>query len=75
MAASSYDEALVERVARALVATRLEAIVVGGVAAALHGAPVTTLDVDLLVTAEVGQRQGSDVHVKVSSVSPTGARA
>lgn len=49
MAASSSDERLVERLARALHDAKLEAIVVGATAAVLHGAPVTTQDVDLLV--------------------------
>jgi len=39
---------LLERVARALEAARLEAVLVGGAAAALQGAPVTTLDFDFM---------------------------
>lgn len=46
---SSSDEIFVESVARALVASKLDAIVVGATAAVLQGAPVTTQDVDLLV--------------------------
>lgn len=37
---------LLERVARALVTARLEAVLVGNAGAALHGAPVTTVDFD-----------------------------
>ncbi|MGO9710369.1 MAG: hypothetical protein ACLQBL_15995 [Polyangiaceae bacterium] len=39
---------LLERVARALNGARLEAVLVGNAAAALQGAPVTTLDFDFL---------------------------
>jgi predicted nucleotidyltransferase len=38
-----------ERVARALRLARLEAILVGNAAAAIQGAPVTTLDFDFLI--------------------------
>ncbi|MCL2725646.1 MAG: hypothetical protein FWD69_14525 [Polyangiaceae bacterium] len=46
---SSSDEDFVESVARALEASKLDAIVVGATAAVLQGAPLTTQDVDLLV--------------------------
>lgn len=46
---SSSDEDFVEDVARALEASKLDAIVVGATAAVLQGAPLTTQDVDLLV--------------------------
>ncbi|MGH7318475.1 MAG: hypothetical protein ACRELA_02445 [Candidatus Rokuibacteriota bacterium] len=39
---------LLERVARALQAGRLEAVLVGNAGAALQGAPVTTLDFDFM---------------------------
>jgi predicted nucleotidyltransferase len=39
---------LLIKVARALYLVRLEAIMVGNAAAALHGAPVTTLDIDFM---------------------------
>jgi hypothetical protein len=39
---------LLERVARALSAARLEAVLVGNAGAALQGAPVTTLDFDFM---------------------------
>ena len=39
---------LLERVARALGSARLEAVLVGNAGAALHGAPVTTLDFDFM---------------------------
>ncbi len=39
---------LLTKVARALHMVRLEAIMVGNAAAALHGAPVTTLDIDFM---------------------------
>ena len=45
----SSDEAFLVQVLAALAAAKLEAIVVGNVAAVLQGAPVTTHDVDLLV--------------------------
>jgi predicted nucleotidyltransferase len=41
-------EPLLNKVARALAAHRLEAVMVGNAAAALHGAPVTTLDIDFM---------------------------
>lgn len=41
-------EPLLTKVASALAEHRLEAVMVGNAAAALHGAPVTTLDVDFV---------------------------
>ncbi len=46
---ASLGEAFVIAVAKALSDARLEAIVVGNAASMLNGAPVTTLDIDLLV--------------------------
>jgi hypothetical protein len=48
-AVGSSDEAFVELIARALAASRLEAVVIGVTGAVLQGAPMTTQDVDLLV--------------------------
>jgi hypothetical protein len=45
---------LLERLARALSAARLEAVLVGNAAAALQGAPVTTLDFDFMFRATRG---------------------
>jgi hypothetical protein len=45
----SSDEMFVAEVLRALERVGLEAIVVGMIAAALQGAPITTQDIDLLV--------------------------
>ena len=56
MSASS-DEAFVLKVLDALEQTRLEAIVVGSVAAVLQGSPVTTQDLDLLVRDTPTNRQ------------------
>jgi hypothetical protein len=39
---------LLERVARALAVARLDAVLVGNAGAALHGAPVTTVDFDFM---------------------------
>jgi len=39
---------LLKKIAQALHAARLEAVMVGNAAAALHGAPVTTLDIDFM---------------------------
>lgn len=39
---------LLERIARALGRCRLEAVLIGNAAAALHGAPVTTVDFDFM---------------------------
>jgi predicted nucleotidyltransferase len=41
-------EPLLRQVAQALASARLEAVMVGNAAAALHGAPVTTLDIDFM---------------------------
>jgi hypothetical protein len=41
-------EPLLIKVARVLAEHRLEAVMVGNAAAALHGAPVTTLDIDFM---------------------------
>jgi hypothetical protein len=53
----SSDEAFVVRVLGALKVARLEAVVVGNVAAILEGAPVTTQDLDLLVRDTVTNRR------------------
>jgi hypothetical protein len=53
----SSDEAFVVRVLAALRVSRLEAIIVGNVAAVLQGAPVTTQDLDLLVRGTVANRR------------------
>jgi hypothetical protein len=41
-------EPLLNRIAKVLAEHRLEAVMVGNAAAALHGAPVTTLDIDFM---------------------------
>ncbi len=41
-------EPLLNRIAKTFAEHRLEAIMVGNAAAALHGAPVTTLDIDFM---------------------------
>lgn len=41
-------ESLLNKIARVLAEQRLEAVMVGNAAAALHGAPVTTLDIDFM---------------------------
>ena len=41
-------EPLLNRIARLFAEHRLEAVMVGNAAAALHGAPVTTLDIDFM---------------------------
>jgi len=53
----SSDEAFVIAVLEALTSVRLEAILVGNVAAILQGAPVTTQDIDLLVRDTVTNRK------------------
>ncbi len=41
-------ESLLHRIAKVLAEYRLEAVMIGNSAAALHGAPVTTLDIDFM---------------------------
>src|SRR3954467_6591545 len=41
-------EPLLNRVAKVFAQHRLEAVMIGNAAAALHGAPVTTLDIDFM---------------------------
>jgi hypothetical protein len=41
-------ESLLHRIAKVLAEHRLEAVMIGNSAAALHGAPVTTLDIDFM---------------------------
>ncbi len=47
-------EPALARVARALGAARLEAVLIGNAGAALHGAPVTTLDFDFMFRSTPG---------------------
>jgi predicted nucleotidyltransferase len=42
-------EPLLNRIASVLAEHRLEAVMIGNAAAALHGAPVTTLDIDFMI--------------------------
>lgn len=53
----SHDEAFLTELVRALASARLEAIVVGATAASLQGAPVLTVDVDLLIRDTRRNRQ------------------
>lgn len=53
----SVDGQILERIAAALKSARLEAIVVGNAASELHGAPIATEDVDLLVRDTVLNRK------------------
>jgi hypothetical protein len=41
-------EPLLHRIAKVLAEHRLEAVMIGNAAAALHGAPITTLDIDFM---------------------------
>jgi hypothetical protein len=43
------DTLVLQTVQRAIAAVGLDAIIIGNVAAALHGAPVTTLDIDYFI--------------------------
>lgn len=47
--ASTWAHSVLEQLAQALKASKLEAIVIGNSAAALRGVPVTTQDIDLFV--------------------------
>ena len=49
MAATSFDERFLDDFVAALAEVRLDAIIVGNAASILHGAPVLTQDVDILV--------------------------
>ena len=48
---------IVARVARAIEAQGLESILIGNAAAALHGAPVTTIDLDFLIRRTAANRK------------------
>ncbi len=54
---------IVARVARAIQAENLEAVLIGNAAAALHGAPVTTVDLDFYI------RRASANKKKLSAVA------
>lgn len=49
MGDTSFEESLLLRIMRAVQQVRLDVVVIGNAAAALHGVPVTTQDVDLFV--------------------------
>lgn len=55
--AMSVDGSFLETLAAAIARVRLDAIVVGNTASGLHGAPVMTEDVDLLVRGTLLNRQ------------------
>ena len=58
----SPDEALLERVVAALKKVKLEAILVGNVAAVLQGVPVMTQDIDFFVRdTEVNRKKNRTV--------------
>jgi predicted nucleotidyltransferase len=48
---------IVARVARAIGRHRLEAVLIGNAAAAMHGAPVTTIDMDFFIRRAPGNRK------------------
>ena len=47
-------EPLLHKIAQVLAEHRLEAVMIGNSAAALHGAPVTTLDIDFMLRKTPG---------------------
>lgn len=51
------DDAFLAQVLRALRLSHLEALIVGNAGAVLHGAPVTTMDLDLLIRETPRNRQ------------------
>ncbi|MFO7557012.1 MAG: nucleotidyltransferase [Desulfobacterales bacterium] len=55
---------LLKSVARALHKARLEAIMVGNAAAAMHGAPVTTLDIDFMFRKTSGNMRKLKIVAK-----------
>jgi hypothetical protein len=77
----SSDEAFVVQVVEAIDQIRLEAVIVGNVAALLQGAPVTTQDLDLLVRDTPSNRKkihelGNLMGARAREISPlaTGLR-
>jgi len=72
----SSDEAFVIRVLAALKSAKLEAIVVGNVAAILQGVPVTTQDLDLLIRDTPRNHEkiadfGRALGARARKISPT----
>ena len=57
-------EPLLKKIAQALHTARLEAVMVGNAAAALHGAPVTTLDIDFMFRKTPGNLAKLKVFAK-----------
>jgi predicted nucleotidyltransferase len=55
---------LLKKIAQALHTARLEAVMVGNAAAALHGAPVTTLDIDFMFRKTPGNLAKLKVFAK-----------
>src|SRR5687767_7420837 len=49
MAAMSFEEAVLLEVVRAVNRVKLDALLIGNGAAAVHGVPITTQDIDLFV--------------------------
>ena len=54
---------ILARIAKALARARLEAVLIGNAGAALHGAPVTTLDFDFFFRdTPANRRNSSSAH-------------
>jgi predicted nucleotidyltransferase len=74
MGGMSFEESVLLEIMRAVSAAKLDAVVIGNAAAALHGVPVTTQDVDLFIRDTPRNAEKIDQLVRLLGKGATASR-